>query len=109
MYQAGCTCTPCRAAEARYRAGLRKRRAQGRPILGALVPAADTWRLLRQLRPEVLPATYGAIALLLGYGYPMLQFGRQQVTERTRRRIWRLYRERLALDASPPTSTSSAA
>lgn len=106
-YQAGCTsgpdgtpCTPCRAANAAYISQLRQRHAMGKPILGALVPALETWRLLRQLKPECLPQTYGAIALLLGYGYPMLQFGRQRIRERTRRRVQRLCRERLALDST---------
>lgn len=104
MYRSGCHCTPCRAAEAAYRANLRSRHARGRPILGAHVAAGDTWHLLRQLKPEF--GSYGAIALLLGYGYPMLQFGRHAITERTRRKIARLCRERLAVNTDLPSSAA---
>jgi hypothetical protein len=44
MYQrAGCHCLPCRAAEAGYRAALRRLHVLGKLPLGATIPARDTW------------------------------------------------------------------
>lgn len=64
-YQAGCKCTPCRAAEAAYRASLRTRHAKGLPILGALVSPVEARRRIRQLKGEGYPET--RIASMAGW------------------------------------------
>lgn len=51
-YQAGCRCTPCRAAEATYRAGLRQRHLKHLPILGATCTASEAWARIRVLKQE---------------------------------------------------------
>lgn len=102
-YRQGCRCVSCRAANAKAEADRVAKHRKGLVLLGARVPAAETWDLIRRrLKPECLPQTYGAVALLLGYGYPMLQFGRALITERTRRRVLRLARQRLALNTELP-------
>jgi hypothetical protein len=51
-YQAGCSCTACRAAEAEYRASLRRLRARGKLPLGGRVDARPMLRQIRALRIE---------------------------------------------------------
>jgi len=51
-YQAGCRCKACAAAEAGYRAELRRLARTGRPPLGALVRAGDAARIVRALLVE---------------------------------------------------------
>lgn len=51
-YQAGCRCVPCRAAEAIYRAKLRKRKVKGLPPVGRVVSAIEARRRVRQLLRE---------------------------------------------------------
>lgn len=48
-YKTGCKCTPCRAAEARYRSDLRHAKHQA---LGALVRAEDAARMVKSLLAE---------------------------------------------------------
>src|SRR5581483_11249308 len=50
--QLGCRCTPCRAAEASYRAALRLRRAKGLPVLGQSISPSEAWARVRALRQE---------------------------------------------------------
>lgn len=64
-YQAGCTCLPCRAAEAGYRAHLRGRQARGLPTLGLLISPATASRRIRQLKLEGY--TVARIAALAGW------------------------------------------
>lgn len=92
-YKAGCRCMPCRAAEASYRAHLRARHAAGKPILGARVSAAETWKRIRQLRPEL--GSNDAIAAALGLRKPSLSLHTgpdAMTTVRTLLRIKRLHR-----------------
>lgn len=56
-YQRGCPCTHCKAAEAAYRADLRKKHLKGLPVLGALVSSAEARRRIRQLKGEGYTAT----------------------------------------------------
>ena len=51
-YQAGCRGRLCRAADATYRAHVRWRHHTGRPLLGQVVSAAETRRLLRRFQAE---------------------------------------------------------
>jgi hypothetical protein len=51
-YQKGCRCTPCRAAEAGYRADLRRRHQRQLPILGRCISASEAWARVRVLRQE---------------------------------------------------------
>jgi hypothetical protein len=51
-YQAGCRCTPCKAAEAVYRSILRLRKAKGLPPVGKVVSAIEARRRIRQLLRE---------------------------------------------------------
>lgn len=71
-YQGGCRCTPCRAAEASYRALLRQRHLHGRPILGHLVSGVEARRRVRQLKLEGYTAT--RIAEMAGWHNGHLQF-----------------------------------
>jgi hypothetical protein len=105
-YQDGCSCTPCRAAEATYRARLRSRHARGLPILGALVSASETWRRIRQLRPEL--DTQGEIARRLGLKRPIVELHTgpdAKTTMRTLLRVKRLHR--LILTGGLPESDGS--
>lgn len=49
-YQAGCHCLRCRTANAVYISALRQSRLKGRPPLGSLISAKDTWIRIRQLK-----------------------------------------------------------
>lgn len=51
-YQRGCTCTPCKAAEAAYRSDLRLKHLKGLPVLGALVSPLEAQRRVRQFKLE---------------------------------------------------------
>lgn len=51
-YQAGCRCTPCRAANAVYMAQLRGRKGAGLPPLGSLVSAKEAGAHVRALLVE---------------------------------------------------------
>lgn len=51
-YQQGCRCLLCRASNAVYQAQLRKRQAQGLPILGQLVSAKDAGAKVRRILVE---------------------------------------------------------
>lgn len=52
QYQQGCRCLPCRAAEATYRAELRRKRVRGLPVLGAYISASEAWARIRVLKQE---------------------------------------------------------
>lgn len=89
-YQKGCACTPCRAAEAAYRAQLRVRKAKGLPLLGALVSPVEARRRVRQLKLEEYPEP--RIARMAGWREPrsrQVRFG-----QRERIRLWTLLRIR---------------
>lgn len=88
-YQQGCDCTPCRAAEASYRANLRQRHLRGLPILGAYIPAHETWRQLRLLRTEY--ETEDVLARRMGYRDPRLRFGRKRVRVFTALKVAKQY------------------
>jgi hypothetical protein len=64
-YKRGCTCTPCKAAEAAYRADLRLKRLKGLPVLGVLVSPVEARRRIRQLKTEGYPET--RIASMAGW------------------------------------------
>lgn len=53
QYRRGCHCTPCRAANAAYMGHYRRRKAQGRQLLGSRIPAAKTHIVMRALRAEM--------------------------------------------------------
>lgn len=93
--QAGCRCLPCRAAEAAYRAGLRRRHLKGLPILGELVDAEPSKRMLRVIRGEY----FGKHATILAFGYaqPYLQWGRK-IRRSTANRVERFYQQALGLE-----------
>lgn len=93
----GCPCVSCRSAEATYRSGLRRRYVEGRPILGAHVPATEARKRVR---------------LLVGEGFSRAEIGRRigihdrtlfhgpQVTVRKLLHLRRLYRT-VMFDAYP--------
>jgi hypothetical protein len=86
---AGCRCTPCRAAEALYRAHLRLRKAKGLHLLGALISPVEARLRIRQLQREGY--TRGHIARLAGWQKPALSFThRQRIRFRTWLRIRRV-------------------
>lgn len=76
-YQAGCACTPCKAAEAAYRSDLRKKHLKGLPILGLLVSPVEARRRLRQLKLEEYPVA--RVERMGGWGPRTLQLDRQQL------------------------------
>jgi hypothetical protein len=86
----GCDCTPCRAAEATYRATLRRQWATGKPPLGAHISAADTWRKIRQLHQEQL--SNADIASRLGLKRRRLEWQADVVTVRTAVKVRLLFR-----------------
>lgn len=51
-YQNSCHCRPCRLAEAWYRSKLRRQQAEGRAILGQLVPSGEATRVVARLLVE---------------------------------------------------------
>ena len=87
-----CRCTPCRAAEATYRARLRARHAHQQPILGSHQSASSTWRMIHSLHAEGF--THGAIASLIGLRTRKLQFDTERVTLRTVLRVHHVFRTR---------------
>jgi hypothetical protein len=89
-YQAGCLCVPCRSAEATYRATLRRRHLEGRPILGAHVPAGPAWRMIRSLQVEGF--TVEELASRLGLQTPRLQLHTETITRRNLLKVHRIYR-----------------
>lgn len=93
-YQAGCACTPCRAAEAAYRAALRRRQGRGLPPLGSLVPASDTWQRIRAFQREGL--SKAALAHALGLKSRELSLHPVRVRLRTALKVRRLYRQMLS-------------
>lgn len=92
LYQRGCRCLLCRAAEAAYRADLRRQQAHGKLQMGALVDARAMWRLIAVLLNEQYRK--GQLALLLGMKRPILRLGRAKVTRETDLKVRRLYRLR---------------
>lgn len=72
-YQRGCTCTPCKAAEAAYRANLRVKHLKGLPVLGVLVSPVEARRRVRQLTGEGY--TKARVAAMAGWQNGHLQFG----------------------------------
>jgi hypothetical protein len=90
MYQAGCICTPCRAAEANYRSELRRRHLEGKPILGAHVSASLAWRMIRALQVEGF--TGAELARRLGLQTPRLQLHTETITRRNLLKVHRVYR-----------------
>ena len=88
LYQAGCRCLLCRAANAQYSAALRQRRLHGRAVLGTLVPAHQVHRLLRRLLAE-----YGTVRRLLQAVGVSRWPGAAQVRRRTAARVARLWRQ----------------
>lgn len=90
-YQAGCTCLPCRAANAVYAANLRGRKARHLPLLGALISPKDAARRIRQLKLEGYTAA--RIAQLAGFKDRHLQFtAHSRIRLRTYLRIRRVAR-----------------
>src|SRR4051812_26602738 len=51
-YQAGCPCSPCKRAEAAYRAALRRQHLEGKKPLGTLVSAKQIHKHIKSLRVE---------------------------------------------------------
>jgi hypothetical protein len=79
-YQAGCSCTPCRAGNAGYQAQYRRLSAVGTRPLRSLVKATLLRRVLRQLTIEGF--TEAEIARRLGLRDPRLTRETEQVTWR---------------------------
>jgi hypothetical protein len=88
--RAGCRCTPCKAANAAYQAALRRRKLEGRPILGSHVDAKPAWRWIAALRVERY--TNSRIAQLLGLKAPELQLHTERITLKNLLKVHRLYR-----------------
>lgn len=88
-YQQGCSCTPCRAAEAGYRANLRRLKARGLTPPGTLVNAVQPWYLLKILKPDY--GSYGALAQALGRQSKQAQFNRRQMRASTAQQITLFY------------------
>ena len=88
VYQRGCRCLPCRAAEARYRATLRRQDLRGEVPLGRTVPAGLLWRRVRTLILEGLSEE----AICRALGVKALHFGQDRVTVGSQLRVERLYR-----------------
>lgn len=95
-YQAGCTCLPCRAAEATYRSQLRRRHALGKLPLGALVDATVTWRFVLALQREGVRKS--DLAKRLGLVWPVLHLHPRRVRRRTALKIRRIYRQVMGLN-----------
>ena len=93
---AGCHCTPCRAAEARYRAALRLAHAKGQVRLGVLVPAEAAYRPLRALRLEQY--SWADLARRLGLRSGRLHRHAGSVRLGTRLRIAALHRRLVGQD-----------
>lgn len=89
-YQQGCHCMPCRAAEANYRAALRRLRAKGIQPLGATISAVEAWRRIRQIQTEHVAKA--EIARRAGLPSPRLRLHPTRITVRTLLRIRRAYR-----------------
>jgi hypothetical protein len=100
----GCRCLLCKAAEATYRANLRRRHLTGRPILGQRVSARRTWRRLRSLQIEGF--SRADIAAKLGLRCRQLQLQTESITLRNALKVQRLYRT-VMLECSPPSSSGS--
>lgn len=90
-----CRCLPCRAAEAAYRSGLRRRHLLGLPILGQLVDAEPSRRMLRVIRGEYFGKQQTIRAF--GYAQPYLQWGRR-IRRSTAARVDAFYQHALGLD-----------
>jgi hypothetical protein len=89
-YRAGCRCPACRAASAQARAVLRQRELEGRPALGARVPAGQTRVLWQALQREQMSSAMMARQLGLR---SRLRVRYAYVSWRTvlrLRRLWRL-------------------
>lgn len=94
-YLAGCRCTPCRAANARYEEARRKAHAAGRPPLGSRIPAARTHILIRVIRTEAADGRWSNRKLGLHLFGSYRQFKRVRaestVTLRTHKKVLRFY------------------
>jgi hypothetical protein len=95
QYQTGCTCTPCRAAEAAYRQALRRLRAEGKIPMGVHVDAKQMWKQIKAMRVERM--TYAEIARRLGLHTPRLYLHPDRVTLKSLLRVRALY-QRLMLE-----------
>lgn len=90
-YQQGCTCRPCRSAEAQYRQALRTLKAHGKQPLGSLVAANLTWRQIEALRIEGF--SYPEIAQRIGLRWPQLRLHPEVIRLKSALKIQRLYRQ----------------
>lgn len=90
MYQAGCRCLRCRAAEAQYRQQLRGLIARGQLPRGRRVPAGWVWRRVRALEAEGYSREQ--IAAALGLQSRTLQVDHRRVTVALQLSIERFYR-----------------
>lgn len=72
-------------------AELRKDHAHGTRRLGMTIPASETWKRIRQLKPEF--GSEAAIARRLGFKDRHLQFQADVITVRTALRVRLLYRQ----------------
>lgn len=89
-YQAGCRLLLCKAAEAQYRAALRRLRAHGKTPLGAYVSGKEAQRRIAQLLIERF--TKAEIARRLGLKTTKLQLHTEVITVRNLLKVRRLYR-----------------
>jgi hypothetical protein len=92
-YQKGCTCLPCRAANATYQDQYRAAYRKGRPPLGAHIKGTEAHALIRALLTEHW--TRGMIARQLGQRWPVLQY-HDGVTLRTTLKLRILVRQATA-------------
>lgn len=89
----GCRCTPCKAAEASYRAELRRRHAQGRPILGSPVDASQAIKMVKAMAVEGL--TERELAWHLGLKEARVRWQTTRIRVRSLLKLHRVYRLRM--------------
>lgn len=102
--QERCRCDDCRAAEATYRASIRRQHALGRPPLGAKISAKDAWRTIAALKRERFTAHL--IAQLLGLQSRCPRLHPDVITVRNHLKLKRLGRLKLTdppADETPPS------
>jgi len=93
-----CRCVRCRHANTVYIQGLRRDRARGRLPLGARIPAAGTWKRIRQMLPEF--GSRAAIARRLGLRTPKLRLHTTSITVRSALRVAALYQETMTIEGA---------
>jgi hypothetical protein len=97
-YQAhGCRCTPCRAAEATYRASIRRLHASRRPPLRSLISPVQARQIIDRLKIEHVKQAH--LARALGLKNRSLRLHPEAITVAKYLRI-KLFARRLLADDS---------